>query len=336
MKRKKTSGKKASKRKSRKIPPRVNREWVVGEIVMPMHIIEQGGYSPVAVFVLEGPLVLSNTLHHPDDPIDWESEVTNAMNEPAVGAARRPSTIRVASEELQKTLQQTFPDIEIVQASTPEIDTVGKEYENYMIEVEPSFLQDGAIPVEVIAEFFSAAQLLYQLAPWKKLSDQDLMRIDIPEMGVEGAVLCLLGNADIDYGFALYPTFDHFEKFLDLAERMDDAQQNEHLETLFLSLTYEKAANLPPKMRREAARHGWEVASTEAYPVPLHVLDDLSHVAPSVDEIMFLTEITKNFLGFFLRFEPESEEPVSMTLETGDGPGVRFTHPFEAYEIFEE
>ena len=48
-----------------------------------------------------------------------------------------------------------------------------------------SYLVGGHIAVEAMAALFTVARSLYRVAPWKVATDDQVLRVDIPELDVE-------------------------------------------------------------------------------------------------------------------------------------------------------
>ncbi len=57
--------------------------------------------------------------------------------------------------------------------------------------------------------------MLYRLAPWKTASDDQVLRVDIPALGVHGACLSIIGGLGESLGFVLFPSLAGYEAFVD-------------------------------------------------------------------------------------------------------------------------
>jgi len=77
---------------------------------------------------------------------------------------------------------------------------------------QSSYLQDGQLTADIVEELFRASELLYRLAPWKFASEQ-VIRVDIPRFGLDGACLVIIGEAGEETGFLLFPSIEGYERF---------------------------------------------------------------------------------------------------------------------------
>jgi len=87
-------------------------------------------------------------------------------------------------------LRETVPDIEVVVAPTPELDRLIDLMVASMLEgggTGPSYFENGRVTEDTLASLFQAADTLFQAAPWKLARDSQVMRLDFPALGVEGA-----------------------------------------------------------------------------------------------------------------------------------------------------
>src|SRR3989442_12979915 len=74
------------------------------------------------------------------------------------------------------------------------LELLGRDLAEHLLESTPekdteSYLEGGRIPAPAVARLFEAARLLYVVAPWKTASDDQILRVDIPQLGIEGACL---------------------------------------------------------------------------------------------------------------------------------------------------
>src|SRR5205085_5949675 len=149
----------------------------------------------------------------PSEVEGWLAEtLRTAMKKPLVGKPRRPSFVRVADAVLAGELREAHVDIDIAVAPTPEIDELLASMQAGI--GAPNFVDDGRIAPALIGELFRAAAPLCRLAPWKFV--HDVIRVDIPKLGVEGACAFIIGRAGKDRGILLFPSIEGFEVFLDI------------------------------------------------------------------------------------------------------------------------
>ena len=193
-KQKKTKRKKRSKR-----PTRSATEWVGGQLLSPFFVSEGDPFRPQLTLWLELPadVIVWHALADPSEaPIPFAETLRAAMRSPAIGPPRTPARVRVADARLAAELHVALPELEVVVAPTPELHAVVAAFaesddpQNY---APRSYLEAGRVAPEAMAELFVAADLLYGLAPWRRAGGDQLVRLDVPALGVEGACVSLIG-----------------------------------------------------------------------------------------------------------------------------------------------
>ena len=129
---------------------------------------------------------------------------------------------------------------------------------------EASYFENGRVGADAVAALFRSAEPLWRLAPWKVAFDAQVIRVDIPRLGIEGACLSIIGKLGESYGLLLFPSLESYQALARAVEREPEGPGD--LGTSILALNFERGADLPAPMRREIAKHGWQVAGPNAYP----------------------------------------------------------------------
>jgi hypothetical protein len=312
----------ARRGKQRKRGSRVQvAEWVGGRLNLPVYITETEPFRPEMVLWLELPddLVVAQQLIDPNrPPVSFGETLLHAMASPLVGPPRRPKRIRVSDAHLAMELKGAVPDIEVVVAPTPELDALVAQMLASMSAAGgngPSYFENGRIAADTVDSLFRAAEALFRLAPWELARDSDVLRLDIPALGVEGACVSIIGALGESLGMVIFPSHLAMERFL--AGIGPDRLQAEPLDmgTTTLSLNFERGADLPPKMRREAAEHGWPVAGPSAYPWAQHRDRDGTMRPLDEQDVRIVAACASGVAAFFSKhrkhFEKASADPVS-------------------------
>ena len=255
-------------------------EWIGGRITAPFFVeggVEEGRdpFRPEMVLWIEEPsgLVVGQQVAAREDAVGVLGRaLIEAMRSPLIGPPRRPDTIRIADAEDAAALRAVVGDaIPMYIAPTPELDALlNQMFESLGADApDPSYLDDGRIAAEAVAKFFASAELLYLTAPWKVAADDQVLRLDIPSLDVEGACLSIIGSLDENLGLILFPSIEGYDAFLLAEENFASGGSDGPLDvgTDWLSLSFDRGADLPNSMRREVAKHGWPVAGAGAYPV---------------------------------------------------------------------
>jgi hypothetical protein len=268
---------------------RTGVEWVGGLVSMPAYVTGEGEpYRPEALFWMSADgKVLGSTVAKPGELLGTAAEsLRSTIERPMFGRAHGPATVRVASPELADALRAAHPSVEIVCAPTPEVDAM-------VAMMRAKFDQDAALSqsylsaetdADAVASLFRAAAGLFRAKPWKIVpSDRCLFSVTIEKLGLRNAVMSVIGQMGQSRGLVLFANIDDFEAFLvveDAIERGEEPAIPAHF-----ALNFEPGAELPATLRKEIARHHWEVAGTDAYPWLVAVDEDLVARPPSAREV---------------------------------------------------
>ncbi len=328
------------------------REWIGGRVTAPFFVeggAEEGRdpFRPEMALWIEEPsgLVVGQQVSAPEDAAGALGRaLLEAMRAPLIGPARRPDAIRIADAGDAVALRAAVGNaIPVTIAPTPELDVLlNQMLESMAADADaPSYLDGGRIAPEAVAKLFSSAEMLYRMAPWKVASDDQVLRLDIPSLGVEGACLSIIGSLDEKLGLILFPSAAGYDAFLraeeDFASGESDAPPD--LGTDWLSLSFDRGADLPASMRREVAKHGWPVADAAAYPVVMRFERDRITRPPTEREFEIATACATSLCAFFAKhrglFELDEAPPVCESYYDENDREVRFTLPYEAHSQFD-
>jgi hypothetical protein len=321
-------------------------EWVGGRLRTPFYVKEAEPYRPEAMLWLELPerIVVGWQLIDPAGPsVSFAASLEQAMRAPIEGPPRRPARIRVPDTHLADELKRAVPGIEVAVAPVPEL----HELMRLMAETMPasddedgehSYFEDGRVSLAAIESLFAAARVLFTVAPWKTAADMQVLRVDIPALGVEGACLSIIGALGESLGFILFPSHVGFEGFLEAMDAGGPTADIPDLGSDTLALNFERGADLPPGMRREVTERGWPVAAANAYPWVLH-RDREGLLRPLAERDVQIVAATASALAAFFvehsdAFRAESFEPICESWFANDDLEVRFTAPYEAASLF--
>jgi len=344
-------GRKKKKPKRQKRRPNQKRriagtpEWVGGRLYAPAYITEDEPYRPEIILWLELPdeLVVGSELVDPNGPpMSFAATLLDAMAAPMVGRPRRPARIRVADAQLAAQVQEAIPDIDVVVAPTPELH---RFVQSMMASMSPegdsnlSYFEGGRISAETVGSLFQAANLLYDLSPWQKAHESQVVRLDIPGLDVEGACVSIIGAQGETFGFIIFPSLLAYERFLDVGVAGLPEEGLFDLGTPTLSLIFERGADLPSSMRREATRQGWPVAGPKAYPWVQHRDRDGLLMPLTEKDVLIVSACATSLATFFLKhggiFEREDFDFICESYVDENDLEVRFTAPYEAGPLFE-
>ena len=266
-----------------------------------------------------------------------------ALRSPLIGEPRRPTRVRVEDPSLAREIRAELgADVPIEIAPTPELDAFVAEMASGMPESdeEESYFEDGRVPEPLVAFLFQCAERLYRVAPWKGAAGDLIVRLDIPELGVNGACAVVIGSLGESFGLLVFPSLAAFDAFEAAASEPPSKRDSLDLGTELLSLEFERGAALPASLRREVAKHGWPVASAAAYPrVSVRERDGVLRPLEARD--VQIAALGASALASFCMRGPigSSDAPPrseSFTDEHAYGATTRVTAPYEAFDLFED
>ena len=328
---------KARGRRTRAAP---TSEWIGAKFAAPVHVYDRPDpYRPGIALWIEWPegFVLGQEVFGQDEADGALARaLRSAMAAPAVGEPRQPDAIRVADESAAAEVRAEVGNaIPIAVAPTPEVDQVRDALLEAMADmegnVEPSYLEDGRIPASTVAALFDAGNKLFALRPWTLSEESPELRMDIPDLDVEGACVVIFGQAGDGRGVLIFPSLDEFDAFL-LASEMETYKQGD-LGAEALSLTWMSAGEIPPSMRREAMEHGWQVESPGAYPIVMRSGPDGFPQPPTSRDLEIATACAEALAAFVSRhariFSAVEFGAVSESFVDGEGREVQLTAPYE-------
>jgi hypothetical protein len=190
-----------------------------------------------------------------------------------------------------------------------------------------------------VADLFAAARVLHAAGPWNHVDDDQTLRMDIPALGVEAACVSIIGALGQNRGLVIFPSQTAFDAFVDAAEAGPPSDGLFDFGTTTLSLTFERADELPASMRREALEHGWPVAGSDAYPRVEHRDRDAVPRPLTERDVRIATACALAVAAFTTSqgrlFSTDDFEPVSVTYTGDDEVAVRLTAPYDAVDLFE-
>lgn len=312
-------------------------EWIGARYTSP-HPVQDGNsvYHADVFLWMELPrgVLLVVRASDPRTPVSLAESLEEAMQRPGEGPPRRPTWIRVAGERDAVELRRTAGGIPIVVAPVPELDDV---FEQLIAATapQPSYLGHGEIAPQLVAGLFQAANLLFRTAPWKRLSDQQILRVDIPGRGIHGACLSVMGAARESFGLLLFGSIEDFDSFLEIASgpRPDERPALPMNGRVALrSLSFNIGDELPQSLLGEIEEHRWPVAGPNAYPTLFCLGAGFTPRFVTESDVQITTAVTLAFVAFYLRhpnlFDSNDLTPVRLTSEGEDGLQITLTAPY--------
>ena len=179
----------------------------------------------------------------------------------------------------------------------------------------PGLLDQQGVTLERLRAFADAAAACYRAAPWRYLSDTDLIQIESPKPPRGMTCFVVLGAGRNTYGLGLYPSRTAYDRFLRAGQGGD---YGPNVTAGLAQVIYDSLEELPIADAVLWAEHSLPIAGDQAYPVVTKHQGD-GHIArPSKKELTFLEGVLR-----VLASTTESEIDSGRwqkTVTTFDGP----------------
>lgn len=235
-------------------------------MLAPVFIGVDAPYRPVLELWLVDGFILHAAFHDPNEPIAPIAEdLRLKLLDPPGGV--RPRRLRLNDPGWAADVRRVLPGIEVTAGPTPELDEPLEALVSQLAENQPASYLGDRLAADDMAALFAAADALYRIEPWKILDDGQIIQADIPELGVQGVCLSVIGALGESFGMLLFASLADYERMLEISDELDQTGQLQAPGMIMTSLNYERGADLPKRLRQEVARHGWPVAGPAAYPV---------------------------------------------------------------------
>ena len=131
-------------------------------------------------------------------------------------AQTRPAAIQVADKALGEQIARTLGDPELAVTVDPHLDEVQAMVERMAAETSgeppPAALDRAGMTVERMRAFAAAARDFYAAAPWRHLSDEDLIHVEAPRVGAPFRHLTVLGRAGQTFGLGFFASAKDLDK----------------------------------------------------------------------------------------------------------------------------
>jgi tetratricopeptide (TPR) repeat protein len=127
----------------------------------------------------------------------------------------------------------------------------------------PNALDAAGVTVDRMRAFAESARGFYEAAPWRHLSDEDLIHVEAPAVGRGLSPVTVLGAGGQTFGLGV------FESVADFTETEDAPEPEQFMARARWSLFYGPISHLPFGDADLWEKHGLPVAGDDAYPVAI-------------------------------------------------------------------
>lgn len=191
----------------------------------------------------------------------------------------RPRKVVVRDREIQFFLRGALQDLDIQvehAATLPVIDEVFQK-------LQAPDLQSLKLPEDFEETLLQKAALLWRDAPWKSLSEQEILAIELNCWEIETLYLSILGIAGVEYGLLFYRDLTSLQQFrhnLTHSQDFSDGMKQAFLEQNCLFINFNPSKDVIPL---HASVRTSDSASVRTSPKSLPSSDELSAIEAAVD-----------------------------------------------------
>ena len=180
----------------------------------------------------------------------------------------RPGRLQVGDKDLGVRLLHAIGDSDLALTVLPDLPAV-RHVLTDMAEhmtgapLPPNALDAAGVTVDRMRAFAEAARRFYEAAPWRHLTDEDLIRVEAPAAEFGLGHLTVLGAAGQTFGLGF------FESAVDHAEAQESPGPKQFMTRARRSLFYGPISHMPFGDADLWEEHGLPVAGDDAYPIAI-------------------------------------------------------------------
>ena len=193
-----------------RLPRRSADTWQGGILRMPMWLDGPDGtpYRPWGGVWISLETGLVNVKLAEADSADWALALDALLELAFKFAKTRPAAIQVADKPLGEQIARALGDTELsvtVDARLAEVKAIVEQMAAQTDgEPPPAALEGAGVTVERMRAFAAAAHDFYAAAPWRHLSDEDLIHVEAPSLGKALRHVTVLGHAGQTFGLGFF------------------------------------------------------------------------------------------------------------------------------------
>jgi hypothetical protein len=243
------------------------------------------------------------------------------MQGPMMGTPHRPTELQVPPDPRWDELAADFEEIGVRIVPTEGLELLDGLFEDLAKflrrDQPPSLLESSGVEPERLAGFYRAAAEFHREAPWRKLGFEQAIRVECPGIRKGGPwYAVVMGQSGMTYGVALYDDL----KFLRRIWSGDASDEENALETVALSLTFDDEAEIPDTELDDVRRHGFEVAGPRAYPALFRKEKGMSMRPPLPWEIDLMEVSLRAIPKLVAERRPDDLSKLKLTVPAASGP----------------
>ena len=258
----------------RSVARRPETVWQVAVVRLPFPVRgEDGGdfYVEVALCLDLATELVAGTEPEPEGSVAAVELVRTVLAGAVRSWGHAPETLEISDPALAEGLRETLAGTGVSVEVEPEL----KELERVLALMTESFLEraalsDGGIlsgegvTVEAVAAFARAARCFHEAAPWRFLSNEDLVQVEVPEMEAGLRDLVVMGQGGMHHGLMFFPSSGHLEA-------LERGETGVAIGEGVWSVSFEDPEDAVPDDLEVWEQHGLPTAGSGLIPVPARV-----------------------------------------------------------------
>ena len=260
-----------------RLPRRSDERWQGGLVRLPSWVESPDGpYRPWAgLWVSRSTGLIHLKMEDRRDAHDWTlacaALIEFGLKANLVGC--RPAVLEVADRDLGERIRAVLADPELQVVDVPELAAVrsvlaAMEEDENDGAPSPGALAGRGVTVERMRSFAGAARRFWDAAPWRHLTDEDLVHVEAPVTAPGLGHCTVLGGAGHMFGLGFFDSADDFEAFQEAADA-PPALDRPRWSVLFGPMT-----DMPFADVDLWEEHDLPVAAGDAYPLALQFNDE--------------------------------------------------------------
>ncbi|MDR7521220.1 MAG: tetratricopeptide repeat protein [Armatimonadota bacterium] len=199
----------------------------------------------------------------------------------------RPGALEVADGDLGACLLEAIGDRDLAIAVVGDLPAVRRVLAEMAVQMAgtplpPDALDAPGVTVDRMRAFAEAAKRFYEAAPWRHLTDEDLIHVEAPAVERGLRYLTVLGAAGQTFGLGF---FDSEADYVELAE---GSVREPLMERPRWSLFYDPLYQMPFGDAELWEEHGLPIAGDDAYPVAVRFSPDGTLRRPDAGVLSYL------------------------------------------------
>lgn len=240
--------------------------------------------------------------------------LTHAMLLPAVGDPRSPGAVECATPELQMWLEPFLDDLGIecrVADESPMLDFVLDQVGSGFSEQDTlrATIDSPGVTPRHVGGMFDAAADYYQQKPWQRIPGDTPVRIVCKKFQTDTWYAVIMGQTGMTLGLAMYEDLNCLKSLLSEVEGSERRNAG-------LSLMFGEKHEIAIRDLDAQEKHGWPVASPDAYPLVIRVNPGMA-VRPLLGWELELMEAALRALPPFIK---QGGNQAKTTVPTSAGP----------------